>query len=125
MKYRDRYVVTLETLYKMLQAYLLLSYYCNGDISFYQLTSIPIGGPLSSLVLDMTLGYHEHVSAASHGGNRTKLLAIDSQTILFWRLAVDTALASKPLCSRFLIQKLHSILMMRMYNLVVMLYNHI
>ena len=87
VKYRDRYVFTLETLYKILQAYLLLSYYCNGDISFYQLTSIPIGGPLSSLVLDMTLGYHEHISAASHGGNRTEIAC--------HRFADDIILASR------------------------------
>lgn len=59
-KYRDRHVICIKTLEKVVGAYLLLKVYRLGTSMLTQESGTPIGGPLSSAILEATFMFKEH-----------------------------------------------------------------
>ena len=74
----------------MVDAYSVLRHYRLGHHMLEQSCGVPIGGSLSSAILDVTLSYYEHTYHTAH--------AVRPQQVLAVRYVDDSLMASKSRC---------------------------
>ena len=89
-KYRDRDVIFLSTLERVVRLYLQLRLYRVGDTIWRQICGAAIGGPLSSAMLDAVCMHREYKFDQEHPARCSSLAA--------GRYADDIIIGSKLLC---------------------------